>query len=358
MSLENATFIANLVASNPEGTDPKSQGDDHLRMIKQVLKNQFAGFTQGIPITKTESEINSMLIAGMFGIGGPALNTNESDLTLADIPSGFYYVTAQNLGLLPVNVHSYMIYLDNAAAGFAMRLVVQGDTGVLWYSIKLSGVWQTWRLSRDTANTPSQAHLVDLTSNAIMTPGSFGVGVAIQAATSANLNAAPHALVPYNVRYLGNSWTNAPTGENAALAVVEWRADTADWGEQRFKAISSKCEYTRYFTGGTTWSAWQKVATVSSANRVANGFQIIDGVQRCWGTHAAGLAPGTSGIITFPAAFSACWSVNVNCQAFSANNIYGVNVVAITPSTFTAGYYSNTGSNSGPLFWQAVGAPV
>ena len=39
MSLETGTYISDLVATNPQGTDPKSQGDDHLRLIKDVLKN-------------------------------------------------------------------------------------------------------------------------------------------------------------------------------------------------------------------------------------------------------------------------------------------------------------------------------
>jgi hypothetical protein len=39
MSLESATKISELVPSNPQGSDPKSHGDDHLRMIKQVLQN-------------------------------------------------------------------------------------------------------------------------------------------------------------------------------------------------------------------------------------------------------------------------------------------------------------------------------
>ena len=37
MALETATHIANLVSTNPAGGDDLSQGDDHLRMIKQVL---------------------------------------------------------------------------------------------------------------------------------------------------------------------------------------------------------------------------------------------------------------------------------------------------------------------------------
>jgi hypothetical protein len=42
MSLENYTGnISDLVATNPTGTDPRSQGDDHLRGIKYTLKQSF-----------------------------------------------------------------------------------------------------------------------------------------------------------------------------------------------------------------------------------------------------------------------------------------------------------------------------
>lgn len=55
MGLETATFIGNLNAANPAPTDLKSQGDDHLRMIKQVLQNTFAGFAGMVIVTGTES---------------------------------------------------------------------------------------------------------------------------------------------------------------------------------------------------------------------------------------------------------------------------------------------------------------
>ncbi len=41
MSLESATYISQLVATNPTSGDPKSQGDDHLRLLKSVLQAQF-----------------------------------------------------------------------------------------------------------------------------------------------------------------------------------------------------------------------------------------------------------------------------------------------------------------------------
>jgi hypothetical protein len=43
MGIESGTYVTDLVATNPPGTDPKSQGDDHLRLIKSVLKNTFPG---------------------------------------------------------------------------------------------------------------------------------------------------------------------------------------------------------------------------------------------------------------------------------------------------------------------------
>jgi len=41
MALENAAFVDGLVITNPTGSDSISQGDDHIRLIKKVLKTTF-----------------------------------------------------------------------------------------------------------------------------------------------------------------------------------------------------------------------------------------------------------------------------------------------------------------------------
>ena len=41
MALESATYINTLIDTNPSGADSISQGDDHIRLIKKVLKNTF-----------------------------------------------------------------------------------------------------------------------------------------------------------------------------------------------------------------------------------------------------------------------------------------------------------------------------
>src|SRR5690606_13107244 len=42
MPVESGTYISDLVATNPVGaTDPKSQGDDHIRLLKSTIKATF-----------------------------------------------------------------------------------------------------------------------------------------------------------------------------------------------------------------------------------------------------------------------------------------------------------------------------
>lgn len=41
MGLESAQYVSNLVSTNPTSSDVRSQGDDHLRLIKGALKSTF-----------------------------------------------------------------------------------------------------------------------------------------------------------------------------------------------------------------------------------------------------------------------------------------------------------------------------
>jgi hypothetical protein len=48
MALETGSVVNDLVTTNPTASDAKSQGDDHLRLIKSALKNSFPGFTGAV----------------------------------------------------------------------------------------------------------------------------------------------------------------------------------------------------------------------------------------------------------------------------------------------------------------------
>jgi len=42
MSLESASWVSQLSSSNPASSDPRSEGDDHLRLIKTALQNDLS----------------------------------------------------------------------------------------------------------------------------------------------------------------------------------------------------------------------------------------------------------------------------------------------------------------------------
>ena len=59
MGLETGTTIADLNENWPEGTDNVSQGDDHLRLIKSVLKSQFPNLD--CPVLATCDDLNKTI---------------------------------------------------------------------------------------------------------------------------------------------------------------------------------------------------------------------------------------------------------------------------------------------------------
>lgn len=56
MAVENTTNIAGLDDTLPTGTDVKSEGDNHLRLVKTVLKHGFAGFQGEVLLAATEAQ--------------------------------------------------------------------------------------------------------------------------------------------------------------------------------------------------------------------------------------------------------------------------------------------------------------
>ena len=64
MGVETATYISQLSATNPLGTDPISEGDDQIRLVKEVLQAQFTSLGAAA-VTGTAAELN--LIDGYTG---------------------------------------------------------------------------------------------------------------------------------------------------------------------------------------------------------------------------------------------------------------------------------------------------
>jgi hypothetical protein len=85
MPLEAGTFISDLNASNPAGTDTLDRADDHLRLIKSTVKATFPNITGAV--TPTQADLNKLTSSG-----NPQFSTIElgaaSDTTLSRVSAG------------------------------------------------------------------------------------------------------------------------------------------------------------------------------------------------------------------------------------------------------------------------------
>ena len=89
MALETATYISQLTATNPVASDSVSVGDDHIRMLKTVLKTQFSGLSGTTAVTATEAEMNYLDLAtlGTSAAMVTAPDACVSALESAEVPN-------------------------------------------------------------------------------------------------------------------------------------------------------------------------------------------------------------------------------------------------------------------------------
>lgn len=83
MPLETATYVSDLVATNPAHSDQLNQADAHLRLIKAALKSTFANFTAAA-LTSTQAQIDAAVSATVNGVAvladaGAFFKTNTTD---------------------------------------------------------------------------------------------------------------------------------------------------------------------------------------------------------------------------------------------------------------------------------------
>ena len=152
MGLETATYISDLDAAWPTGTDQKSTADDHLRLIKSVLQTtfpdantiihtttgSFTGTLTGIAGSSTATinyaKFGSIVVLNIPPtLSGPS---NSASMTITGLPSALQ--PAAGTYYSPIVVAS-----DNSAAIYTAYLSISAGSGTITCYKNASGA-STW----------------------------------------------------------------------------------------------------------------------------------------------------------------------------------------------------------------------
>lgn len=69
MGLETATYIADLNTANPTGSDLRSEGDNHIRLLKAVLQNTFPDLDTEFPVSESVAKTFRQYRCRLFYMG-------------------------------------------------------------------------------------------------------------------------------------------------------------------------------------------------------------------------------------------------------------------------------------------------
>jgi hypothetical protein len=181
MALETGTYISDLNSSNPTATDVKSEGDDHLRLIKSTVKATFPNVSGAVTATHTElnlldgatvstSQINQLngqgcLISEGYATGGGTPDAITADFTpnvsltdgLTVLVKSAGPITVTNPTFAPDGLTAKTIYNAKGSALAIGDITSTDQSLLLQYDLTLDG----WIL----LNSASQAHRGALVNN-------------------------------------------------------------------------------------------------------------------------------------------------------------------------------------------------
>lgn len=96
MALESATYVSQLVSTNPSGSDSISQGDDHLKLIKSVMKSSFPDVDQAAATVIVKATAPTTLVKGTiwYDTGNNALKINTANTGATAVWSSAFFNAA------------------------------------------------------------------------------------------------------------------------------------------------------------------------------------------------------------------------------------------------------------------------
>jgi len=118
MALESGTYVKDLVSTNPPGTDAISQGDDHIRLVKSVLKNSFPSNSNAPIVPDISGNANKFMTVNSGATATEWANIGASDLGSGTADATKYLRGDLSWQTLPSSAFSsYAIVADRKSSG-------------------------------------------------------------------------------------------------------------------------------------------------------------------------------------------------------------------------------------------------
>ena len=168
MALETGTYISDLTVTNPTATDPRSEGDDHIRLLKTTIKNTFPNVNAAV--TPTDEELNfvdgvTSALQGQLDAKASlaGANTFTGQQTFAEVKDTVYTITdGAAFEIDPANGSVQIVTLGasrtpaatNFEAGQTVLLGIDDGTA---YAITWTTVAPVWVKAGGTAAAPTLA---------------------------------------------------------------------------------------------------------------------------------------------------------------------------------------------------------
>ena len=266
MALESGTYISQLNSSNPTTSDDVAEGDDHLRMLKAVLKNQFSGLTGTTAISASEAELNIL----------DGVTSTAAELNILDGVTSTY---------AELNI------LDGVTSTAAELNIMDGVTSTAGELNILDGVTAT---------------ATELNYNDVTTLGTVETSKAVTADSSGIVNHADYQVVrPYLKDYAETVNAIGDTGGgtdaidvsagNVVTATVSTSTQTFTFTNP--SADGRACSFTLILTNGgsqtVNWPASVDWADGSAPSLTSSGVDILTFTTVDAGTIWYGFAAGT-----------------------------------------------------------------
>ena len=173
MALESATYVSQLVSTNPSGSDSISQGDDHLKLIKAVMKTSFPDVDQAAATVIVNDNAPTTLVKGTiwYDTTTGTLKINTATTGATAVWSSAFFNAASTTGFratmsAPLTVSNTTLttltFNTDGTSPTSFDLGTPGnfDTSTYKYTIPTTGYYYLAAATR-WAGSPSGSHSVD-----------------------------------------------------------------------------------------------------------------------------------------------------------------------------------------------------